>query len=169
VVARGGAWFWALWFAALAPRLASADENPSAKFQKPTGPQPSKVDAQKHADILHLLELTQAAAIGEQAAQQVFASLQKAMPTVKDEVFAELRKQVHAGELRDRLLPLYDKHFTAAEIKELLRFYETPLGKKLTQTLPALNQEALQIGQQWGSELSVRIKRRLDAAQLPKK
>jgi len=38
--------------------LASADENPSAKFQKPTGPQPSKVDAQKHADILHLLELT---------------------------------------------------------------------------------------------------------------
>jgi len=47
----------------------------------------------------------------------------------------ELRK-VDLG----RIAPeLYDKYFTNEEIKGLIAFYESPIGKKTIQVLPALS------------------------------
>jgi hypothetical protein len=131
-------------------------------------PEVRSVEATKRADILRLLQLTQAGAMGELAAQQIITTFRQLMPQVKDEIWQELKKEISAEELLLRLVPVYDKHFGAAEMKELIRFYESPIGKKTTQVMPAINQEAMQIGQQWGSEVSVRIKRRIDAAARPR-
>jgi ribosomal protein L16 Arg81 hydroxylase len=38
--------------------------------------------------------------------------------------------------------PLYDKYFTADELKEIVVFYRTPVGRKLMESMPALMQEA---------------------------
>ncbi len=124
---------------------------------------PKTVDSGRRADILRLLQLTQAGAMGEQAVQYLFATYKQSMPQVKDELWQELKKEISADELLQRLVPVYEKHFSASDIKELIRFYESPVGKKLTVTLPSVNQEALGIGQTWGSEIAVRVKRRLDA------
>lgn len=143
-------------FAALCgPATAWADASPNA--------QTAKQDADKRADIVRLLHLTAAVSMGEHAAHQLLAHLQKSFPQVQEQIWQELRKQVNPDELVQRLLPVYDKHFSAAEIKELLRFYETPLGKKLTRSLPMLNQELLQIGQLWGGEFALRARQRLEA------
>jgi len=122
------------------------------------------VETSKRPDIMRLLQLTQAGAMGELAVQQIIATFRQMMPQVKDELWQELKKEISAEELLLRLVPVYDKHFSSSELKELIRFYESPIGKKTTQMMPAINQEAMQIGQQWGSEVSVRIKRRIDAS-----
>ena len=38
--------------------------------------------------------------------------------------------------------PLYDKYFTADELKEMVVFYRTPVGRKLMESMPSLMQEA---------------------------
>jgi hypothetical protein len=144
---------------------AQGEAKPEAKSAPAAAkPEVRPVEASKRTDIMRLLQLTQAGAMGELAVQQIIATFRQMMPQVKDELWQELKKEISAEELLLRLVPVYDKHFSSSELKELIRFYESPIGKKTTQMMPAINQEAMQIGQQWGSEVSVRIKRRIDAS-----
>lgn len=49
-------------------------------------------------------------------------------------------------EMTEQLAGVYMAEFTEAEIKELLAFYETPLGAKTLEKLPALFQQGAMIG-----------------------
>jgi hypothetical protein len=49
-------------------------------------------------------------------------------------------------ETMDKMVPIYAKHFTTAEVKQLTAFYRTPLGAKTLATLAQANGEALQAG-----------------------
>jgi hypothetical protein len=40
--------------------------------------------------------------------------------------------------------PIYARHFSAAELRELAAFYRTPLGKKTLRSLPAITGEIMQ-------------------------
>lgn len=150
-----------LWSAAAS---AEGDGRSDAKGAAASGrPEAKLADGAKRADIMRLLQLTHAASMGDLAVQQLITTYRQTMPQVKDEIWQELKKEISSEELLLRLIPIYDKHFSAAELKELLRFYESPMGKKVTQVMPTVNQEAMTAGQTWGSEIAVRIKRRLDA------
>lgn len=120
-------------------------------------------DAAKLADIQKLMNLTGAANLGVQAADQMIASMKGAMPTVPDKFWTEFRKEINADELVNLIIPVYDKHLTQGELKELIKFYETPVGKKMIAVMPAITAESIQIGQQWGMEVARRAKAKLDA------
>lgn len=53
------------------------------------------------------------------------------------------------------LADLYMKEFTQAEIKELVAFYKTDLGKKLASKQMSLGQQGMMLGQSWGMEVGV--------------
>ena len=44
----------------------------------------------------------------------------------------------------DKMIPIYAKYFTAAEAKQLIAFYKTPIGTKSLQAVPQANNESLQ-------------------------
>jgi uncharacterized protein len=48
--------------------------------------------------------------------------------------------------LRDDLVGIYSKAFTEPEVKQLVAFYKTPIGKKALQQMPKLMQQGAQIG-----------------------
>lgn len=123
----------------------------------------SHPDAAKQADIQKLMNLTGAANLGVQAADQMIASMRGAMATVPDKFWTEFRKEINADELVNLIIPVYDKHLTPAELKELIKFYETPVGKKMIAVMPAITAESMQIGQQWGMEVARRARAKLDA------
>lgn len=50
-------------------------------------------------------------------------------------------------ELVAEIIPLYARHFTAAEIGQIAAFYKTPVGQKMLATMPAVMNESMQIGQ----------------------
>ena len=47
----------------------------------------------------------------------------------------------------------WDKHYSHDEIKQLVAFYESPIGKKMVATQPLIVQESQVAGQQWGATL----------------
>lgn len=55
--------------------------------------------------------------------------------------------------LYDKLADLYMTEFTQDEIKELVTFYNTDLGKKLSGKQLSLTQKGMMLGQSWGMEL----------------
>ena len=65
------------------------------------------------------------------------------------------------------LVAVYAKHFTQAEVRELLAFYGTDLGKKAIAALPLIAQESAAVGQAWSAqhmpEVMATLERRLRA------
>ena len=56
--------------------------------------------------------------------------------------------------LYSKMADLYMAEFTQDEIKELVAFYNTDLGKKLASKQTTLAQKAMMFGQSWGMEVS---------------
>ena len=103
---------------------------------------------------------------------QLIMSLKKAKPDIEPKAFdivAEEVKQVideaisDRGELAEMMYPIYGNRFTENELKELVAFYDTPLGQKLIRVMPTITQEGMQAGQKLGQSLGPKIKQRVMA------
>ena len=72
------------------------------------------------------------------------------------EVATQLHKEYapKRAELLDLVATTYARHFTEAELKEIVAFYKTPAGKKMNAQEPAAIQESLTAAQQWANEFS---------------
>jgi len=72
------------------------------------------------------------------------------------EVANQLHKEYapRRAELLDIVATNYARHFTEAELKDIVAFYKTPAGKKMVLQEPAAIQESLTAAQQWANEFS---------------
>ena len=55
----------------------------------------------------------------------------------------QLRQALSIDEILAQLVPVYDKYFTQEELSGLIKFYQSPLGRKLLQVTPLIMQESL--------------------------
>jgi hypothetical protein len=125
-------------------------------------PEPDNAEARRQ-DIRSLLELTGSAKLGIQVMSQMLDAFKKASPEVPEEFWAELMKEVDPESMISLIVPIYEKHLTHEDIKGLIAFYETPLGRKVTGVLPAIAQESMAAGQQWGMEIARKVQAKLEA------
>jgi hypothetical protein len=123
------------------------------------------VAPEKDKAIRQLMDTTGALSIGKQMANGMLAQLKPLFRDVPDAFWSELLSEFDDPQgFTSLLVPIYDRHLTLAEVEELLRFYSTPLGKKLIQVLPAITQESMLVGQRWGELKAQQIIERLNAA-----
>ena len=60
---------------------------------------------------------------------------------------AALDRAVGWDKLKPELVKIYTSNFSESELKELIAFYESPLGKKVLEKMPALTQQSAQLTQ----------------------
>jgi len=60
---------------------------------------------------------------------------------------AFLAKYMSWASLKDEMITIYATEFSEAELKEVTAFYQTPVGKKMVQKMPALMAKGAQLGQ----------------------
>jgi uncharacterized protein len=61
------------------------------------------------------------------------------------------------SEVIDATAQIYASHFTEAELKQLLAFYQSPLGRKTVAEEPKITDESMAYAGRWGDDLSVDI------------
>jgi uncharacterized protein len=69
-----------------------------------------------------------------------------------DSIWASLKREVfdvQIKELNEQLIPIYKRHFTHQEVKEIITFYESRVGRKVADKTPAIFSETMQLSQQW--------------------
>jgi hypothetical protein len=68
---------------------------------------------------------------------------------------AEFQKEleVSISDLMGKMADMYMSEFSHDEIKALLKFYESPIGKKLTDKTEVLYIKGQSVGQEWGMGL----------------
>jgi|GEM_PF-545669 len=57
------------------------------------------------------------------------------------------------NDLTTQIVDVWANNFTIDDLKGLRAFYNTPLGQKLIQTLPAVTQQGMAAGQAWGQRV----------------
>jgi hypothetical protein len=89
----------------------------------------------------------------------------KSMNTsVPEEVWKEFETELlstSVGDLVVMLAPVYEKHMTEADLNEIIKFYNSPVGKKLAEKTPAITQESMQAGQLWGQAVAQKVMQKL--------
>ncbi|MBM4153021.1 MAG: DUF2059 domain-containing protein [Kiritimatiellaceae bacterium] len=110
----------------------------------------------KRADIKRLMEVTGSGELATQMLNQMIPAFKQIYPMIPDEFWNEFVAELNMDELIELCIPSYDKCFTHDEIKELLKFYETPIGKKMIQVQPQIMQECMMAGQMWGKQIGAK-------------
>ena len=87
------------------------------------------------------------------------------MTQIPEAFWTELDKEIDYNELLNKLLPVYDAHYTHDDIKALLAFYRSPIGQKSIRELPAIMQESSAIGRAWGEAAGRRVAEKIQRAQ----
>lgn len=98
------------------------------------------------------------------AIKQMIDMFKKQYSKVDEKVWKEFEKEFSStsiDELTDLLAPVYEKHMTLADLQELIKFYETPLGKKYAKSIPLITQESMQVGQEWGMKIGQQIAKKM--------
>ncbi len=113
--------------------------------------------SEEREDLRQLMEITHASALIDKISDRMVFAYKRLMPTVPEEVWDKFRKGFNGSDAVELLIPVYSKYFTREDVKGLIDFYRSPLGKKLLENREAIMQESMAIGFQWGQEISAKI------------
>jgi hypothetical protein len=87
--------------------------------------------------------------------------LQKLRPDVPADFWNAFFATTNLNDIVAFAIPIYQKHFTHDEIKQMIAFKESPLGKKMAQEMPDIAKELAIAGQKWGERLGEKIQAQL--------
>jgi uncharacterized protein len=145
---------------------AQEQEQPPAAASDHAAPAPA-VDPAKRADILHLLDLmgtkTAIARMGptlmaqmEQFSHDDASSAQQ--KRLMQDTMARMQARIDSGAFEDLYVTIYDKYFTADDIRQLIQFYESPIGRKFVDKQADITNDVFAESIQWIQENAAAIK-----------
>ena len=100
------------------------------------------------SDVIETIKLSGATA-------GITVIIDQVLPMIPEENQADFKKEYEAllPSLYEEMVPVYQKYYTHEEIKEMLKFYNSPLGKKIAGNAGNLTSDGMKVGQDWGMGL----------------
>ena len=148
--------------------LRAQNTSPQSPAQQPTtqtrssASEQSTIDPAKAADIRKLQELRgdkqNAAQVMDTMLKTLRPLMTKALPPgdYRDKLIELFVQKLQTKDLSQAILdaavPIYDKYLSDDDIKSLIQFYESPVGRKLAAVTPALMAELQGVGEKQGEE-----------------
>ena len=136
-----------------------------------------ELTSSKRAQIKTLLDITGIKIIPEQIANNTVQSWapgikqldpkfpEKGFTIMRDSFLAGLNAKVEGGGgLIEQVTMVYHNQFTGPEISELLKFYQSTLGKKMLSSQAKVNGETFQAAMKWADSMSAELDQRIDVA-----
>ena len=138
--------------------------SPAAALTTPaSASERANIDPAKEADIRRLMDVMGAKMVVKEMMDGMEKSLKPMMANslppgdyrdkLVDLFFEKFHSKADLQQLVDMAVPGYDKYLADDEIKGLIVFYQTPLGRRALEVLPKLSLELQSQGAKWGQDL----------------
>jgi hypothetical protein len=145
---------------ALAVGVANADELTPAK----------KADARTFVDLTGAKTVPMSMANGQtQSMVQGIRRLDGKFPDrgfeiIRDSIATVLTENAAKPDgLYDQMAAVYAANFSHDELKEMIKFYQSPIGRKLNETQAKLGRENMQTAAKWAGQFAPEIDKRMQA------
>lgn len=99
-------------------------------------------------DAAKVIELSGGSAQLKMIKTQILTNI----PADKQAMFS-LEFDGHLAKILDKIAILYTEVYTHQDIKDMLKFYESPIGLKIQKNTPILFEKTQALGAEWGQEL----------------
>ncbi len=137
---------------------------PIALWSQTSTNAPVKVDPVLDADIRKLMEVAGLKQLfAQQMSQmsnmmtQLLRSNKSIPPQAIDEFNKRFQKDFTVEAVINMAVPIYAKNFTDSEIKQVIAYQMSPIGRKVSSAMPNVMKEMTEKGQERGSELGRQI------------
>jgi uncharacterized protein len=152
-----------VWSSTDAPKDAQ-EERQEVPQPAPPGPaeRPSDTSSEELADVTALLEamgVRDMMRLQAEQMRQVTAGLVRPQPP--PELLEELLKERFFDDILAEAVQCYGRHFTHAQIRELLAFWHSPMGQVVRQKQPIIAREMALIGEEIGRKRAEEMLRKL--------
>jgi len=133
----------------------SGNAQPPSRLESVVPMPPEKPDPAKDAAIRHLLDITNESQMADSISGMISTQVRSlAAREMKDdrlqkfmvEFDQQFRASVPASKVVDAVVPIYSQEFSMEEIQGLIKFYESPLGQKMVQTMGQVSRDTQQAG-----------------------
>lgn len=117
------------------------------------------------SDIMKMQQVNGSNASTNALFPRIMAQIRQSKPDLTDARIAAMKIDVfdvEVASLNEQLIPVFKKYYTQSEVKEIIAFYETPVGKKLAETTPKMMMDQMQLTQTWAMGLMGKIQTYLD-------
>jgi hypothetical protein len=84
---------------------------------------------------------------------QFYSMMGSGVDKTKLEAAKESIYQKAYDELINIMVPVYQKSISIADLKEINKFYQTPVGKRISAAQPKILNESMQVGQTWAMKV----------------
>ena len=138
-----------------------------AGFATAAAAQPAKTDAKATPGAVaaanELIKITGAATLFDpliagviEQAKNLYLQQNPALGKDLNEIAAKLRADYapRYSELTNEIARIYATHFSEQELKEIIAFYKSPVGKKMLALQPQLVDNSMKFAQDWAVKLS---------------
>ena len=127
---------------------------------------------EKERDIQRLMKLLDVSSMPEKMAEMMVANIiaqeRKKIPNMPANVEHSISTVIRnvtlklAPELFKMIAPLYDKYFTLSEIKKLIEFFGSPVGRKYIAVSLPMMQDMISLSQKWGQKFGADAAREVE-------
>ena len=112
---------------------------------------------EKEKDIFRLLEMTNTKELSIQIFDMMIPQIAQLAPNVPENFLDLMRQNLDIDDFVKLYAVIYDRHFSHEEIKDLITFYESPIGKRFIEETPGITRDSMAAGQEWGMRLGLKI------------
>ncbi len=118
-------------------------------------------ETEKQKDIRKLLELTNSAQLGIQVMNQMIDQMKGMVKDVPPQFWEDFKKEVNPNEMVNLVVAVYDKYLSQEDVREMIKFYNSPTGRKLISVQGQITMESMTAGQQWGRQIAEKLVKKL--------
>ena len=129
------------------------------------------MEAEKREDIRRFLQITDSLHSVQQGVidglPQIIDQFKKSHPNIPESVLNDMKEvgiaeiKTAIPELEEPMIVIYDDNFTAAEIKDLLTFFRTAIGRKWAGQQLKIFEQSYAVSKVWGQRVGQRIAERV--------
>lgn len=114
----------------------------------------TSADKEYQAAVTKMLEVSNSLEAMKQMAPQIIAMVKQQAPEAPQAFWDEMEKTMITmyDEIVKAIIPIYQKYLTLQDIQGIIKFYESPIGKKLAESNTKIAMETMPVAQQIGMQ-----------------
>jgi hypothetical protein len=123
--------------------------------------QPYQIDPAKEKDLRKLLGMMSWPQQAASLADGLVRNFKEAYPEVEPKFWEGTRKEIDSNVLFEMLVPVFAANLDQDEIRAMINFFETPIGRKIAAAQLPMAKDTQQVAHKWGQYTIKQVQEKL--------
>ncbi len=120
-------------------------------------PRAVHAESPSEESVRKLMESSGTSDMGREILDQIIPELKQLLPQAPKTFWYEVRQKIDTEGLVKKIIPVYQRHLTAEDVKAINEFYQTDAGRNLVNAQAKIMGESYKIGEEWGQEIVEKV------------